>query len=92
MRGSSARALDREEELGALGAEEVAVVVGRRRKSREMVGGGRGSGSGAASVGLMLKTREGERLAAGLDPEGDLVKWRRLLHDGMEWMDWTGRG
>ena len=35
----------------------------RRRESREMVGGERGSGLGAASVGLMLQTREGERLA-----------------------------
>ena len=40
------------------GAEEA-----RRRGSREMVGGGRGSVLGAASVGLMLQTREGERLA-----------------------------
>ena len=62
MRGSSARALGREEELGALGAEEVAVVVGRRRKSREMVGGGRGSGSGAGS-GWSDAENEGRRRA-----------------------------
>ena len=38
MRESSARALGLEEELGALGAEEVADVVGRRRKTRGLVG------------------------------------------------------
>ena len=71
MRGSSARALDREDELRALGAEEVAAVVGRWRKSREVVGGGRGFGSGAALVGLMLKTRGRERLADwGWTPRG----------------------
>ena len=64
---------------------------GRAREGAALPGSDAGGCRGARSrggrwIGPVGKTREGERVAAGLDPEEeDLVEWRRR---GL--LDWTG--